>query len=286
MNTLSSTTGNLARRARKAMAALPGLSAPADLIAARHCVDLLAARFEEDPTDPLRNVWLAEALLHTQRDLRTLSRLRTVADPTSIITRTAIRQVAALGDTTNGEDAPTRLLRRAFLLSQSRVRQDAVDAVALHVLARVYLLRAMPRESLRLARLAAAVESPERGHVLVTAARALHKLGRRDDAVRTAERAVQDGATHGYDLLARLLVTDRSDLTRDPSGRISGLRDLRSKVRAEDRARYAGCARTPAEVARAARSAQWRKAGSTFTDAADAAVRARAAITNKKGLTT
>ena len=281
MNKLSSTTGNLARRARKAMAGLPGLSAPADLIAARHCVDLLAARFEEDPADPQRNVRLAEALLRTQRDLRTLSRLRTVADPTSIITRTAIRQVVALGDKANGEDAPTRLPRRAFTLSQSRVRQDAVDAVALHVLARVYLLRGMPRESLRLARLAAAVESPERGHVLVTAARALHKLGRRDDAVRTAERAVHEGATLGYDMLARLLVTDRSDLTRDPSGRIAGLRDLRRKVLAEDRARYAGCARTPAEVVRAVKSTQWPKTGSTFTEAADAAGRARDAITNK-----
>ena len=97
---------------------------------------------------------------------------------------------------------------------------------------------------------------------------------------------MQDGATHGYDVLARLLVTDRSDLTRDPSGRIAGLRDLRGKARAQDRARYAGCARTPAEIARAAKSAQWRKAGSTFTDAADAAVRARDAITSKKGLTT
>jgi tetratricopeptide (TPR) repeat protein len=284
MNQLASTTGSFTRRARKTMAGLPGLSAPADLIAARHCVDLLAARFKEDPADPRRNVWLAEALLQTQRDLRTLVRLRGVADPSSIITRTAIRQVARLGDETDGEDAALKLLRRAFALSASRVRRDEVDAVALHVLARVYLVRGMPRESLRLARLAASVDSPERADVLVTAARALLKLGRRDDAARTAERAARDGATLGYEVLARLLATERSDLTRDPGARIARLRELRRKVRPEDRARYAGAARTPSEVARAAKSAQWRKAGSTFTDAAGLAGRARVAI--EKGLTT
>ena len=279
MYQLASSTGSLARRARKTLAGLPGLSAPADLVAARHCVDLLAARFKDDPADPRHNVWLAEALLHTQRDLRTLVGLRCVVNPTSIITRTAIQQVARLGDGSDGEDAAVKLLRRAFSLSASRLRQDRVDAVALHVLARVYLARGMPRESLGLARLAAAVDSPERADVLVTAARALHRLGRRDDAARAAERAVQEGATLGYDVLARLLATEASD----PSGRIARLRELRRKVRPEDRARYAGAARTPAEVALAAKAAQWRKAGSTLTDASGLAGRARTAI--EKGLT-
>ena len=280
MKQLASNTGRLARRARKTMAGLPGLSAPADLVAARYCVDLLAARFKDDPADPRHSLWLAEALLQTQRDLRNLVRLRCVVDPSSIITRTAVTQVARLGDESDGEDTAQKLLRRAFSLAAARAR--AGDAVALHVLARVYLARGMSRESLPLAQLAAARDAAERADVLVTAARALHKAGRRDDAVRAAERGVQEGSTLGYELQARLLATERADVTRDVSGRIARVRELRRQVRIEDRARYAGAARTHAEAARAAKAAQWRKAGSTLTEAAGLAGRARGAI--EKGL--
>jgi hypothetical protein len=291
MNQFASTTGRFARQARKAMAGLPGLSAPADLIAARYCVDLLATRFKEDPADPLRNVWLAEALLQTQRDLRTLVRLRCVVNPSSIIVRTAVTQVARLGDEADGEDAAVKLLRRAFALAAARR-----DAAALHVLSRVYLARGMPHEALRFAALAASSDAappdtsaapPDASHradALVTAARALHKAGRRDDATRAAERAVEQGNTLGYEVLARLLATQREDVTRDVSGRVARVRELRRKVRPEDRARYSGAARSHVEAARAAKSTQWRKAGSTVTDAACLAGRARVAI--EKGLTT
>jgi hypothetical protein len=279
MNQLASNTGTLARRVRKAMAGLPGLSAPADLIAARHCVDLLAARFKEDPADPRHNLWLAEALLRMQREMRAVVGVRCVVSPTSIITRTAIQQVSRLGDESDGEEPALKLLRRAFALAAARVRENAADVASLHVLARVYLARGMPHESLRLARQAVAVDSPERADVLVTAARALLTLRRRDDAAHTAQRAADDGATVGYDVLVRLLATERSDLTRE---RLTRVRELRSKVRHEDRARYAGASRTPAEIAQAAKSAQWRKAGTAFTDAAGLAGRARGAI--EKGL--
>jgi tetratricopeptide (TPR) repeat protein len=274
---LAATIGGIARRHRKRFGALPGVTAPVDLIAARHCVDILADRLKEDPTDPRRHVWFAEALQHTRRDIRTWARLRTVMEPSSLLVRTAVRGVTQLGEDGSAEDAETRLLRRAFAISASRVRGGEADPVVLHVLARVYLARGMPAEALRLAGQAFAIESDERADVLVTTARALRRMRRREDAARAAERAVDLGTTLGYDVLARLMTTDGAQLRRDP-GRLI---ELRRKVRAEDRVRYAGAARSGAEIARAVKTAQWQKASTAFADAVGLAARAQRAVTKE-----
>lgn len=116
---------------------------------------------------------------------------------------------------------------------------------------------ALPHIPPRFGRIGLALQlgSDERGELYVTAARALHQLQRRTHA----ERAVEHGSTLGYEVLARLRATDRSHLTRDPAGRLSGWLELRRGVRLEDRARYAGAARTPGEIARVVGTSQRRK---------------------------
>jgi hypothetical protein len=161
------------------------------------------------------------------------------------------------------------------------VRRREADAATLHVLARVYLAQGMPADALRLARLAAAAESGERADVFVTAARAFAKLGRRADAARMAERAVEHGSSLGHEVLAHLLLTDRTRLSHEPRARVAGWRDLRRQVRLEDRERHFGAARTPVQVARAVKAAQMQKTGRAFSDAVNLAARARAAVTKE-----
>jgi hypothetical protein len=274
-SSVAASVGSASRSGRKLVGGLPGISAPAELMAARHCVDILAEKLREDPGDPRRHVWLAEALLRMQRDTKAWVRVRGVIEPSSILFRTAVRGVTRLGAEHGADEPAMRLLRRAFTLAKTRVRRDDTDHLALHVLARVYLARGSPADALRVARLAGVVPSEERADVLVTAARGFRTLGRREDAAQVAERAVHHGSTLGYEVLAQLLVTDGSRFGRNPTGHATRWMELRRKVRPEDRARYFGATRTAAEVARAVKSAQRHKVGATFSDAVDLAGRTR-----------
>jgi hypothetical protein len=267
-------TRSAVRRSHKRLGEVPGLTLAADTIAARHCVDLLAARLKEDPDDPRRHVWLAEAVLRTRRDLGRWAFVRTLAHPSSLVLRTALRGIAWLA-AAGGSDPAEVLLRRAITLAGAQARESDVRPVALHVLARVYLARGMPADAIRLAGGAAAVESDEQVRVLITAARALQALRRRDDAERVAQAAVDRGNTLGYELLARLLAVDRVRLQHDPAAHARDLLDMRRRVRQEDRVGYFGAARSPAEIALAVKSTQWRKMTVTFSDAVNLAGRAR-----------
>ena len=271
------TAGDTVRRGRKRLAGLPGLTLTADTIAARHCVDLLAAGVKEDPDDPRRHIWLAEAVLRTRRDLKRWARMRAVADPRSLIVRSAVRGIASLGQDAE-HDPAEQLLKRAFALAQARVREHDRDPLALHAIARVYLARRMPEDAARLAGLASAAESGERAEVLITGARALKALRRRDEAARLAQGAVDHGSTLGYELLAQLLLIDRAHVKQAPAVHVVDVLELRREVRAEDRARYFGATRSTAEVALAVKSAQWQKLSNTFSDAVNLADRARVAV--------
>jgi hypothetical protein len=277
---VASMIGRSTRRVRGQLARLPGLTATADLLAARHCVDLLAAAVKEHPYDPLRYVWLAEALQRTQHDMRMLVRVRaatavaTGVGLAALIARPVVRGMAGLGEA-RGEEPAVRLLRRAFALVVKRVRGGDINPDDLHTLARVYLAQGMPAETLRLTRLATAMSPTPSGDVLVTAARAFHRLRRPTDAARMAERAIEHGSTIGYDVLAQLRLADRAQLVRRLADGVGDWRALRSQVRSEDRVRYFGATRTPRQTTVALTSAQWTKASATVSDAVALAGRTR-----------
>ena len=275
--------GRVTRRVRGRMARLPGLTATADLLAARHCVDLLAAGVKEYPGDPLRYVWLAEALQRVQRDMRMLLRLRwaaavaTGAGAVALVARTVIRKLAGLGET-GGEEPAVRLLRRAYALGSQRLARGA-DPATLHTLARVYLGQGMPAETLRLTRLAASMSPAPAAEVLVTAARAYLALRRPEDAARLAERAIEQGSSVGYDVLAQARIADRSRLARRPVDGVGDWRELRRRVRLEDRVRYYGAARTQPQTALVLSSAQWARTRATVSEAVALSGRARKGVT-------
>jgi hypothetical protein len=240
------------REARK----LPLLGVASDAIAHRHGVADLVELRRQDPTDPERTLWLAEALLRAEKTTKTYRRMRAVTDPTSIVTRAAMSTAAELGAE---KKAPVteRLLRHAYGLALVRLREDPRDGRAWHVCARVHLARGDAEGARVLAQLAVLAAPEDVGGIaLVTVARAQHALGRRVDAADSARRAIERGCSLGNEVFAALV---RGNTALSASERIDKAAALRSRIRAEDRAAYQGVAPTVASTATGVATAQARK---------------------------
>ena len=236
---------------------LPVLGLAGDAIAQRHGVDRLLELRRQDPSDPERTLWLAEALLRVERSTKTYRRVRAVTDPTSMLTRAAMSTAAEVGAETRKPAASERLLRHAYGLALVRLRDDPRDARAWHVCARVHLARGDADGARVLAQLAVLAE-PEAvaGVGLVTVARAQHALGRRMDAADAARRAIEEGSSLGNEVFAALV---RGNATLSASERIDRAATLRERIRPEDRAAYHGVAPTMSGAAGGVVTAQARK---------------------------
>lgn len=246
------------REARK----LPVLGVATDAIAHRHGVDELIRLRREDPSDPERTLWLAEALLRAEKSTKTYRRVRAVTDPTSMVTRAAMATAAEVGVDKNAKDAAAeRLLRHAYGLALLRLRDDQRDARAWHVCARVHLLKGDADGARVLSQLAVLANPTDVAAVgLVTVARAQHALGRRVDAATSARQAIEHGSSLGNEVFASLV---RGNASLSPAERIDKAAALRSQIRAEDRLAYNGVAPTVAGAASGVAATQVRKTRQT-----------------------
>lgn len=258
--------GDASRRVGREVRNLPVLSLANDAIAKRHGVHLLARSFTHDPTDPERNLWLAEALDRAARDRRLYANAKALVDPSSIVTRAGFQVTAGLG-TERQLSTEEQLLTRANALAAARVQADPRDADALHVLARVQLARGDAEKCVRFAKLAAQADPSRSGRALVTLARGYEAQGRYAVASHAAGLALQQGCTLAYEVLADL-EPRRED--EDGSGRLKSSRDriaravrLRDRVEDEDRRSYWGVSVSGGTLARDVASAQWDKTKST-----------------------
>jgi hypothetical protein len=248
--------GSSVRAVGQEMRKMPLLGVASDAIAHRHGVADLVELRRQDPSDPERTLWLAEALLRAEKSTKTYRRMRAVTDPTSIVQRAAMSTAAQLGAEKKAPVAE-RLLRHAYGLALVRLRDDPRDARAWHVCARVHLARGDADGARVLAQLAV-LASPEEvaGVGLVTVARAQHALGRRIDAADSARRAIESGSSLGNEVFANLV---RGNASLSPSERIDKAAALRSRIRPEDRIAYNGVAPTVARTATGVANAQARK---------------------------
>lgn len=246
----------IGREARR----LPLLGVASDAIAHRHGVDDLIALRREDPTDPERTLWLAEALLRAERSTKTYRRVRAVTDPTSMVTRAAMSTAAEIG-AEQKLPAAERLLRHAYGLALLRLKDDPRDARAWHVCARVHLAKGDADGARVLAQLAV-LAAPEDVEAvgLVTVARAQHALGRRVDAADAARRAVEAGSSLGNEVFAALV---RDNPTLSGGERVDKVAALRSRIRPEDRVAYAGVAPSVGGAAAGVAASQVRKTRQT-----------------------
>jgi len=228
---------------------IPLLSVPADLCAERNGIATLVAGVRADPRNPLAHLWLGEALLTMQRDVRLLDLARTALNPQGALLREALKAAAALGQPS--PDPALQVLGGAEQLAARRLQTNPRDAVALHVIARVRLATGRPEDALHPAKLAVAAGGAEQAQALVTLARVYLTLGRGASAANVARTAVDAGCSLGWQMLAELLY--RAGAADDDTGlpRHREYVTLLSRVEDADRRAYHGVHRNAAEAARA-----------------------------------
>ncbi|MES1935441.1 tetratricopeptide repeat protein [Salinisphaera hydrothermalis] len=155
-------TGKQSRRLLGRLQTLPILSLQTDTLRERHGVPELIKQLNAQPDDPLRYIWLAEAIARVRQDTNSVGHVRDIATILTghgalhVATRRAFResakQIASLGS--EGTDTETALLMKAFFLSWNRVKAHPADSEALHLIARVYSCRGFHQEAIRFSKLA------------------------------------------------------------------------------------------------------------------------------------
>ncbi len=232
---LGQRVGVRARSATAALAKLPVFTLSTDVMKAKHGVDGLYTHLKEDTEDPLRYVWLAEAMGRVKRDSAAYSKVRSVADPSFFLVGQAVKVANSLGAEAK-DPTETRLLKRAFSLSASRIKSDRRDAPALHVLARVYRAQGDADEAIKFSRLAYAADESD-PLPLVTLAQLVLSTGRTDPARSIADRAVTEGAGFANTILADLALLDE---TVTPAERIERYSAACDAIADADREAYLG----------------------------------------------
>jgi hypothetical protein len=178
-----------------------------------------------------------------QADLRVYRRVRSVADPMFLVSRTISVTVAELGQEARD---PTRitLLRRAFAQSRHRLSKVSSDAEACTRWHAFTSLKATPKN----ASIAAALAY--RSHAtnplpLITLAGSQMVDGKVREAKRVGEQAALEGATYANELLAALVL--RSD-DRPIKESVDAFERLRSRVTPEGCVAYLGFRTTASEI--------------------------------------
>ena len=229
--------GAKARSTAGVLAQLPVLSAVNDAALSRHGVQQLHQELVDDPGDPLRALWLAEALDRVQVDLGRYRRIRSFTSPTYVVRRQAILGAMALGAEAQ-DSTRLRLLKAAFVGARSQVARDPGSDAALHVLARVYLAQHQPKTALPVTK-RALTRAPEDGLLWITLARCYMQLGSSSaSATIAAQRGANYGATYAHELLAQLALL--GDAQTDVDVAVSSFERERSLITPEGRQAYLG----------------------------------------------
>jgi len=234
---------------------LPVLSIATDVMRARNGIDGLYEHLQEDPADPQRHLWLAEAIERMARDQTRYTAVRGVLDPTYVVARQAVKTSAELGQE-GGDDTRIRLLKNAFALSIERLRADPADRAALHILARVYLGQRHLGEATRFCKLSVLAD-PADGEALVTLGRVYLALDQEQNARKSAELAIERDSSVGYEILADLTV---KSVDGDAGARIEAYSDLLDRVQQPDRTAYWGPSVEGMNMVDAVGAAQMKKA--------------------------
>ena len=183
---------------------MPGLTILTDVVKSRHGVHALHELFVEKPKDPMRAVWLGEAMVRVQRDLLVYRVVRSVTSPTYLLIRQTIMTAATTGVEAS-DPTTTQLFKHAYGLSVLRLRRDPDHAYSCHVLARVYLAKGRPDQALRFSKLAIMADKND-PLPWVTLSRSYLRFGQVINANEAARRAISLGADYGYAVLADVLM--------------------------------------------------------------------------------
>ena len=227
--------GEKSRSAGKFLSTLPIFSLKTDVIKNRHGVEHLFEHFSEDPNDPERALFLAEALSRVQSDLDVYSKVRSATSPTYAVISKSLITASYLGKEPS-DPTQIKLLKLAFFKSIEKLKANPADSKALHILSRVYLAQKKHGEAIRFGKLSILAD-PNDGLPWVTLSRTYSEIDQHENARRAANRAIEKGAKYGYLLIADY---DLADSEKANFGQVTKYIENREKVSLKDRSKYLG----------------------------------------------
>ncbi len=228
--------GEATRGLGTVLSRMPVLSALSDAAQSRHGVGKLRDQFMAEPGDPVLALWLAESMRRVGEDMHRYRVVRSVTSPTYAIMNQSIRAAGEVGKT-DSDPVERKLLKVAFVRSRERVREHPEDAESLHVLARVYLAQGQAEQAGRFAKLAL-LSNPAQPLPWITLSRAYLEVGQSENARKAAQRAVDEGAGYGNEMLARLVLAGGAKSKDD----IQHYEAYRAAVTPQDKTAYLGVA--------------------------------------------
>ncbi len=256
-----SRTVDAIQRTQAVVAKVPGITAGADAVKAKYGLGELAQQVNERPTDPWPYLWLAEALQAAARSRKVIKAGRTVFEPSTLLTSSAI---AATNRVSRGDDRPLeeRLLRKAYLLAVRTQLADPVNAEAIHVIGRVYAARGMSAEAMSSLSLARIATTDADASVLVSAGFVALSAGDTGEARRLARAAVTAGHSMGWEILAGVTSHEASGSLKERHEAASKAADFSTRVRTADIRAYRGVHTSIRDAIRDAGESQKQKATS------------------------
>ena len=244
---------------------LPVLSAAADAIKSKNCVDLLLEKYQTDPRNAYFNLWLAESLIKTSQDMNKYRYAKGAIDPSSFLIAGAMQHTAQFGK----DSLPTseKLLRHAWSLSSSSLKANLRSSSSFDVLARVYLAKGDIERATSTAK-ASVLADPKNPIARLTLGRALLAQSNFEDAQRAGVAAATAGSTLGYLIVAEAVqLQSRDGNLVSLSVRVKRYEESAARVSPHDRELYHGAFRDSMEVIQATKERQSEKVGSTLTNA-------------------
>lgn len=257
--------GRAVRKLGQVVNSLPVLSAAADAIKSKNCVDLLLTKFQKDPTNAYCNLWLAESLIKTSQDMNKFRYVKGAIDPSSFLIAGAMQHTAEFGR--NSLPASEKLLRNAWSIARSSLTKRVRNSESLDVLARVYLAKGDVERAVVTSKAAVLADS-KNPIPRLTLGRALLAQGNFQDAHRAGSSAVAAGSTVGFLLMAEASQLQTRDGNLIPlNERVHQYEETVAKVTPQDREAYNGAFRDSQQVVQATKELQIEKFGLTWTTA-------------------
>ncbi|MFC9681831.1 hypothetical protein [Streptomyces sp. NPDC056948] len=279
---MGTATGRGAAKLGSTMSTLPVLSLPSDVFNERNGINRLAERLRESPDDPFVNLVLAESISRMQRELLTLTAVRTAVtmSPVALLMRESMKTASAL-NRANELPLVDKLLKRAYGMAMSQLRTHPGEPASLHIISRVYLAKRNPQGCLKPALLGVCRDDTpgEAGPIFYTMSRAYQSLGDQENARSSAQAAIDDDFSLGWLTLSDLIYED-PDLATAKARHKAYLEAL-SHVTQEDLACYAGIDPRTKEIAKSVYALQKTKALTAYANVNQSVKRVRENVTQR-----
>ncbi|MEU2542009.1 hypothetical protein [Streptomyces iakyrus] len=278
---MGTATGRGMAKLGSTMSTLPVLSLPSDVFNERNGINCLSERLRESPDDPFVNLVLAESIARMQREVLTLTAVRTAVtmSPVALLMRESMKTANAL-NRANELPLVDKLLKRAYGMAMAQLRSHPGEPASLHIISRVYLAKRNPQGCLKPALLGVCQDTPgESGPIFYTMSRAYQTLGDKENARSSARAALDSDFSLGWLTLSDLIYEDPELAT--VTARHKAYLEALSNVTQEDLASYAGIDPQAKEIAKSVYALQKTKALTAYANVNQSVKRVHENVTQR-----